>query len=88
MKLRASFFHAHRTTVEHRPIQCRNCAVDFRRLRHFHEGDAARFARIPVVDDGDGFDGSVGRKKFPQLQLRHRDIQVPDKNVSHEFNLS
>jgi len=87
MKLRASFVHAHRTTVKHRSMQCRNSALGFRRLRHLHEGDAAGFARIPVLDDGDGFDGSLGCKNFPQLLLRHRDIQVPDKNVSHEFIL-
>ena len=87
MKLRASFVHAHRTTVEHSSIQCRNSALGFRRLCHLHEGDAARFARIPVLDDRDGFDSSVGCKKFPQLPLRHRDIQFPDKNVSHEFIL-
>ena len=45
------------------------------------------FARIPVLDDGDGFDCSVGCKQFPQLLLRHRDIRASDKNVSHEFIL-
>ena len=46
-----------------------------------------RGSRIPVLDDGDGFDGTVGCKQFPQLLLRHRDIQVSDKDVSHEFIL-
>ena len=87
MKPRASFVHAYRTPVKHRSTQCRNSALRFRRLRHLHEGEAAGFARIPVRDDRNGFDGSVGCKKFPQLLLRHRDIQVSDKNVSHEFIL-
>lgn len=87
MKLRSRFVHIHRTSVKHGSIQCRNSALGFRRLRHLHEGDAAGFARIPVLDDGDGFDGTVGCKQFPQLLLRHRDIQVPDKDVSHEFIL-
>jgi hypothetical protein len=29
----------------------------------------------------------VGCKQFPQLLLRHRDIQVSDKNVSQKFIL-
>jgi len=87
MKLRASFVHVHRTAVKRHSIQCRNSALGFRRMRHLHEGDAAGFARIPVLDDGDRFDCSVGRKQFPQLLLRHRDIQVSDKHVSHEFIL-
>ena len=57
MKFRASFVHVHRTAVKHGSIQCRNSALG---LRHLHEGDAAGFARIPVLDDGDGFDGTVG----------------------------
>lgn len=83
MKLRASFVHVHRTAVKRCSVQCRNGALGFDRLRHLHEGDAAGFARIPVLDDGDGFDGTVGCKQFPQLLLRHRDIQVSDKDVSH-----
>ena len=87
MKLRASFVHCHRTAVKHSPGQCRNGALGFHRLGHLHEGDASGFARIPVVDDGNGFDCSVDCKQFPQLLLRHRDIQISDKNVSHEFIL-
>ena len=85
MKLRASLVHVHRTTVKYRFVECRNSCLRFRRLRHLHEGDAAGFARIPVLDDGDGFDDTVGCKEFPQLPLRHRDIQVSDKDVGHEF---
>jgi hypothetical protein len=85
MKLRASFVHVHRTTIKYRFVECRNSAPGFRRLCHLHEGEAAGFARIPVLDDRDGFDGAVGCKQFPQLLLRHRDIQVPDKDVGHEF---
>jgi hypothetical protein len=85
MKLRASFVHVHRAAVKHRSVQGRNGAQGFSRLRHLHERDAPRFARIPVLHDGDGFDGTVGCKQFPQLLLRHRDIQVSDKDVSHEF---
>ena len=77
MKLRASFIHVHRTAINHGSIQRRNRTLGLGRLRHLHEGDAAGFARIPVLDDGDGFDGTVGCKQFPQLLLRHRDIQVP-----------
>jgi hypothetical protein len=67
MKLRARFVHVHRAAVKHRSIQCRNSALGFRRLGHLHKGDAAGFARIPVLDDRDGFDVSVGCKNFPQL---------------------
>jgi len=87
MKLRASFVHVHCATVKHRSSERRNCALGFRRLRHLHEGDTAGFARIPVLDDGDGFDGTVGCKQFAQLLLRHRDIQVSDKYICHEFIL-
>jgi len=85
MKPRASFVHVHGTAVEDRPIQCRNSALSFLRLCHLQEGEAAGFARIPVLDDGDGFDSTVGGKQFPQLLLRHGDIQISDKDVSHEF---
>jgi hypothetical protein len=87
MKLRPSFVHIHRTAVKHRSVQGRNGAQGFSRLRHLHECYAAWFARIPVLHDHDGFHGTVGCKQFPQLLLRHRDIQVSDKNVSHEFIL-
>jgi hypothetical protein len=84
MKLRASFVHVHRAAVKHLSVQCGNGAPGFSRLRHLHERDATRFARIPVLDDGNGFDGTVGCKQFPQLLLRHSNIQVSDKNVNHE----
>ena len=87
MKLRASFVHVHWTAVKHRSVECRNSALGFRRVRHLHEGYAAGFARIPVFDDHDRFDGTMGRKQFPQLLLCHRDMQVSDKDVSHEFIL-
>ena len=87
LSLRSRFVHGHGTAIEHRSVQRRNSALGFFRLRHLHESDAAGFARIPVLDDGDGFDGTVGCKQFPQLLLRHRDIQVSDKDVSHEFIL-
>jgi len=87
-KLRASFVHVHRAAVKHRSVQCKNGGLGFSRLRHLYERDAAGFAGIPVVDDGDGFDCSVGCKQFPQLLLRHRNIQVSDKDVSHEFIFS
>ena len=87
IKLRASFIHFHRAAVKGCSIQCRNSAVGFSLLSHFHEGDASGFARIPVLNDRNGFDTSVGDKKVPQLLLCHREIQVPDKDVSHEFIL-
>jgi len=87
LNLRSRFVHGHGTAVEHRSVQRRNSALGFFRLGHLHESDAPRFARIPVRDDGDGFDGTVGCKQFPKLLLRHRDIQVSDKDVRHEFIL-
>ena len=87
MRLRASFAHPHRTPVQHGSIECCDSALGFRRLRHFHEGYAARFARIPVVDDGDAVDAAVDCKKVAQLLLRHRDIEIPDKDVGHELIL-
>lgn len=87
MKLQASFVHIHRTAVKHRSVQRRNSALGFRRLGHLHEGYAPRFARIPVLDDGDSVDSTVGCKQFPQLPLRHRDIQISDEDVGHEFIL-
>jgi len=87
MQLRTSFVHSDRTPVEHLSIQRRNSRLGFRCLRHLHEGDAAGFARIPVLDDRDGFDGSMCCKNLPQLMFRYRDIQAPNKDVSHEFIL-
>ena len=87
MKLRASFVRGHRTSVEHRSTERRNSCLRFRRVRHLHEGHAAGLPRIPVLDDRDGFDISMGCKKFLQLLLRRGDVEVPDKNVSHEFIL-
>ena len=86
LNLRSRFVHGHGTAVEHRSVQGRNGAQRFGRLRHLHERDAPRFARIPVFDDRDALDGSVNCKQLPQLLLRHRDIQVPHKNVSHKVH--
>ena len=88
MKLRACFIYVHRTTVKYRFVECRNSCLRFRRLRHLHEGHAAGLPRIPVLDDRDGFDISMGCKKFSQLLLGRGDVEVPDKNISHEFLLS
>ena len=88
MELRASFVHAHGAAVKQGSIQRRNGALSFRCSRHFHEGDAAGFARIPVLNHRNGLDGPVSCKKFAQLLLGHRDIEVPDINVSHEFIFS
>jgi hypothetical protein len=87
MQLWTSFVHSDRTPVEHLSIQRRNRALGSRRLGHLHECDSAGFARIPILNERDGFDRSVRRKHFPQLRLRHGDIQVPDKNVSHGSTL-
>lgn len=85
IKLRACFVHFHRAPIEHRSVQRSNSCLGFQRLRHLDESHTARFARIPVLDDRDGFDGSVGREDVSQLLLCHRDIDVPDKNVNHEL---
>jgi len=87
LNLRSRFVHGHGTAVEHCSAQRRNSAQGFARMRHLHEGHAPGFTRIPILDDGDGFDGTVGCKKFSQLLLRYRDIQVSDKDVSHKFIL-
>ena len=87
MKLRASFVHVDRAAVHHRSIECSNRTLGFRCLCHFKEGDAARFARIPVFDNADSFDAAVDAEKLAQLLLRHRDVQVPNKNISHEIIL-
>ena len=79
IKFRTSFVHAHGTAVEYGPIECGNCALRIRRLCHLHESHAAGFARISVHHQADRFDGSMRRKKLPQLLFRHRNIEVPDK---------
>jgi len=57
-------------------------------LRHLHEGHATGLPRIPAVDGGDGFDISVGCKKFSQLLLRRGDVEVPIKMlVTSSFSL-
>lgn len=83
--LRTSFVYVDGPPVKNCSVQRSDSALGFVRLRHLHEGDAAGFPGIPVLDHGDGFDTSVGGKNFPQLLFRHRDVQVSDKNVSHEF---
>jgi hypothetical protein len=87
MKFRTSSVHSHRTSIEHLSIQVGNCCFGFRLLCHLDEGDTAWLASIPVLDNRDSFDASMGCKKFSQLLLCHRDIEVPDKNISHEFIL-
>jgi len=56
-------------------------------LRHLDESHTARFAGIPIHDEGDGFDRPVCGKQIAQLLLGQRDIEVPDKNISHELVL-
>jgi len=87
MKLRTSFVHSHRTPIEHLSNQRSNSGLGLRRLRHLDKSDTAWLTSIPVLDDRDGFDGSVFCKNFSQLLLCHRDIKVSDKNVGHEFIL-
>jgi hypothetical protein len=84
MKLRACFIHVHRTPVEHCSIYRRNSRLRFRRVRHLHEGHAAGLPSIPVLDEGYGFNISMGCKKFSQLLLCRGDVEIPDKNVCHE----
>ena len=85
IKFRTSFIHTHRTAVQHSSIEGGNCALRFRRLRHLNKGHPPGFAGISVHHYADRFDGSVGCKKFPQLLFRHRNIQVSNKYIGHEF---
>ncbi len=85
MKLGTSFVHPDRTPVEQHSIQGSGCGFGSRGLRHLDKGDAAGLARVPVHHKGNGLHGSMGCKNFSQLLLCYRDIQVPDKNVGHEF---
>jgi hypothetical protein len=85
MKLRTSFVHPHRALIEQHSIERRNSGLGFSRLRHLDKSDTAGVTRVPVHDDRDGFDGSMCCKNFSQLLLCHREIEVPDKNVGHEF---
>jgi len=87
MKLRTSFVHSHRTPIDYLSIQRSNSTLGLRRLRHLDKGDTAWLASIPVLDDCDGFDGSVCCKNVSQLLLCRRDVKVSDKNVGHEFIL-
>jgi len=87
MKLRTSFVHSHRTPIDYLSIQRSNSTLGLRRLRHLDKGDTAWLASIPVLDDCDGFDGSVCCKNVSQLLLCHRHVKVSDKNVGHEFIL-
>lgn len=74
LKLGTSFVHSHRAPVEHLSFQRGNSGLSFRHLLHPDERDAARFARIPVLGERYGFDGTVFCKKFPELALCHSDI--------------
>jgi len=85
MKLRTGFVHPHSTPVENLSIQRSDGSRGFSGLCHLNKSDTAGLARVPVHDERDGFDGSMDCKSFPQLLLGDRDIQVADKNVSHEF---
>jgi len=85
MKLRTSFVDPHRTPIEQRSIQRSHCGRGFRRLRHLDKSDTPGRARVPVHDDRHGFDGSMCCKNFSQTLLCYRDVEVPDKNVGHEF---
>jgi hypothetical protein len=84
IELRAGFVDPDRTPVQRRSIQGSNRCLGFRRLRHLDESNTARFAGIPIHDEGDGLDGPVSRKQIAQLLLGQGDIEVPDKNISHE----
>lgn len=84
IKLRAGFVHPDRTPIERRSIQRSNRCLGFHRLSHLNESHTARFARISIHDEGDGLDGPVARKQIAQLLLGQSDIEVPNKNISHE----
>lgn len=84
INLGAGFVHPDRTPIERRSIQRSNRCLGFHRLRHLDESHTARFARIPIHDEGDSLDGPVSRKEIAQLLLGQSDIEVPNKNISHE----
>ena len=84
IKLRAGFVHPDRTPIERRAIQRSNRCLGFHRLCHLDESHAARFARIPIHDEGDSLDDPVSREEIAQLLLGQSDIEVPNKDISHE----
>lgn len=84
IKLRAGFVHPDRTPIERHSIQRSNRCLGFGRLRHLDESHTARFAGIPIHDEADGLDDPVPGKQIAQLLLGQSDIEVPNKNISHE----
>lgn len=84
IKLRTGFVDPDRTAIERRTIQRGNRCLGFPRMRHLDESHPARFAGIPVHDEGNGLDGPVSRKQIAQLLLGQSDIEVPNKNISHK----
>jgi len=84
IKLGASFVHSHYASIQRRSIQRSYSSLGFRRLRHLDECDAARLAGIPILYDLNGFDHSMSREDISQCLLCHRNIEVPNKNVSHD----
>ena len=87
-KLRPSFVHSHRPTVQDLSIESCDSGFSLSRMAHLDKSNATRLPRIPVHDDLNAFDSSVGGENLLQLLLRGRDIEVSDKYVGHEPILS
>ncbi len=72
-----------RTTVEFMTIESGDCAIRFRRIRHFDEGEATRTAGVTVGYQVNSVHTTVGLKERTDGRFSCREIQIAYKDVFH-----
>jgi hypothetical protein len=83
MKFWTSFIHSQSTFNQEHSIQGSNGRLSVSSLGHLDEGKTASLTCVTIFDYGDGLNWSVGCEQITQLLFCGVEIQVPNKNVSH-----
>jgi hypothetical protein len=84
-RLGTSFIDVHGAAIQFRSIQLRNGGFGLTFVRHFHEREATRLARIAVSYDIYTFHGAVLRKRRVQFFLRSPEIEISDEYIGHQM---
>jgi hypothetical protein len=79
------FVDIQRAAAKFFSIQSRNGLLGFRRVGHFHEGESARAAGIPIGYYADLIDFAVGFKQGSQLCFGGAVREVANKKLLHGF---
>jgi hypothetical protein len=81
------FVYVQRAPSQVVAVQARNCAVSFRRVRHFDEGEASRTTRVAIGHQVHAFHSAIRFEKGADRLFRCAEIQVANENILHRISL-